>query len=1638
MSNDNIPFMFQPGPAEGNDVLRFAPAEPSAKPVAAPSESVIDSRAAKYTIALEGQDVDTDVLKQAMLYGTMDGFREHLARTKDVQDGMLRNKIVEELATAAATEGRQLTGAEQDTILGLTQADVSKLRNNPKTFLEEEYAKRVIARAHVLEEDTEFDNLAQQDEITSFEQLDAIQQHVAKKEVFQRLAEDVTKLREEQGWVSFAGDVTATMIPTVSWYNLRNLIKDEGPVPFLLGANLEENIRHLYSLPLDKAAEKAEEAVEYLKGRNLLLAERFANAMLSYSGSDEATDNFWNITDLATIVSPVAVAKSAAGAAKSVAASTRNVVSTVADAGAKSAVKSYRDSMTEFVRAISSKKSTPADVLDAAGDTDGAALSRLKEKLDEMIENGPGADIKSWDELKGYTPTLFNPETVFEGATKYLSANTARRLITAANDQSVDILNAMIVDPLRNGYRVSETALRSGLDEVVDIFKKTYRGHEDTILDTRLVDNEKSIGNNFFAEVFLGSKSGTPFKTKLTAQSTAKTYFGDKEGYEIVSHGAGFAIKVQRPIDITSDKVRDQMIVDLRDKGQTPVGNIVAELFRGIRSGEDVLPTAVLEAMKVATYGGSAFAKVVSKSTESFVKVKDSKAFFSFLKAEQNAVNPANPGQLGYYSKSLPEFEQRFYDNVGRAPSEDEASAYFDFVRLNEVDLLSRNLLVYHGKTTTGHVMNELPGFPGKFEGVPRASLPPADPKDYDFYRVLVIREDGSSFHTNSNAIKRKDFDEAKKLVDEGGYGVVQLSPAGQQQIKEIETLKEKLPKGGVDFIVTKRAKTTPLPFNQVPNRSGVHQILTDSYVVRQPTLDVGDSIVRYYDDINLYQTHTEKDAAEFTRRMNVARELFAKAIKQVGPDRKAALKGVKSYVENNLPISYRVFARDFNPKRGRLDANVNIHYTKTGQTVGNSRDIASEFPDKFFVNLSSSKWNTYKDQVNLNYAMQRGDKLSAAVQVGDANNPMYSLRPASYLDPMESIERGLRDVIRGRHFEDLKLGTADRFIAEFGDILDTTVWTKDKQRIDPFMALLNPEFIKNPTPSQADKVRAARVYSARFKQFIGIENEWQKQHNWVAQKILNGVSPEMATGFRKKLYEIINMEDGPSKLKALAFHAKIGLWNPIQLFVQANTLIHTAGIVGPTIGSKATVASMVQSLFIDQAEGLTKHGAKLIKSLGFDEQEFIEVTEAMRRSGFDHVGREIATREQHLQARIMATKVGKIADHGLFFFNKSERFVRRNAFNAAYLEWKQANGARKLTDRDIVKIVNRADLLNNNMSQASNAAWQQGWASVPTQFWSYQVRLTEALLGRRINGVEAAKLLTTYATVYGVPTALAAGTAVIPFMDQWQQYAAKNKIDVDSNVAYNTLTQGLLGAAAQFTFGERTNISERYGPSGLPFVSDIISGDKGVLEALSGATGTVFAEVAADVLPIFPWITDAFIGSHDPAPPSLKDFTDVFTNISSLKVGERIAVGLAIGGHVNKHGEVVDSGYSGIGSVVESVMGLTPARVDEFYTQMLVGKERSTFLAEQRRLASKDAHAMMEAVNEKDREYYQRRVNARLSTFTAKERMDAMTQFFREDKTTTLLEQQLTRLQTRDTPQNDAYWNNLRKKYRIEKGQSE
>lgn len=314
--------------------------------------------------------------------------------------------------------------------------------------------------------------------------------------------------------------------------------------------------------------------------------------------------------------------------------------------------------------------------------------------------------------------------------------------------------------------------------------------------------------------------------------------------------------------------------------------------------------------------------------------------------------------------------------------------------------------------------------------------------------------------------------------------------------------------------------------------------------------------------------------------------------------------------------------------------------------------------------------------------------------------------------------------------------------------------------------------------------------------------------------------------------------KDPLTRLRSATFHTLLGMFNPIQLWVQAQgaAVAMSMNITNPAklgqIFQRQGGLAMIQHVDFNDS---SKINTALAKTFGFSSVDELKAYKSMwDRSGlYDST---LSSADVEAAARGYPTSgdaLKKFLDSGLMFFRAGELFNRRFAFLTAVDE---LGGVAKVQASDTLfkEALSRTNDLILNLGKANRASWQKGFLSVPTQFMQIQTKTIESILGLNgaLTGPERMKLLMGQFALYG-----AAGM----FGGQWalRQIASASGMD---QIDVNEMDEGVLRA---FTGGLTDWFLYQMG-------ADTMGSDRGSL--LNGMDQTLLS-LFTDEMSAFEWM---------------------------------------------------------------------------------------------------------------------------------------------------------------------------------------
>lgn len=1434
---------------------------------------------------------------------------------------------------------------------------------------------------------------------------------ITKQQAFMKLAEEQEAKWKELGIGSKALSIGEGLLPLWNAQRLHNQLVGEGkPLTGLTGSTIETAIENLYRMSPAEAVIAARETVEALAKIDPMLGMSFAQALVSYSSFQKFLDSSMNIADVGTVTSIGgkagittarglnATKNALADIVKSTA--TRrfdmgDVLDGAGDVSKAGIVKGWEifseraartgnpESLFEIRKELPSM-SNPYSVINGyQGSLSNERARRIygmlvgnNEQFAKAVTNAISVDrlekgSKALQVAEKATDELFNmqfPRTVdaiLDIRTVNQAENLQRGVYRAVEigkrpeafpTQEVladykPFFEGRRIPPYANDNPVSANTIgnRSGI---------VYSTNEKTGLTTKVLTS-----SNDNLAILMGRKNATLFDSIEAADRAAKEDYG-LSGYYIRQRGQGYYIEYHKAVNEATADVAQALVTETTNT--TPRGML--NWFAGyVGAGNRRVSQVIAGDMSVSTYGSTGLHEMIRsiaqpiQTLKVFSRKQTYKDFIEFAERQRDMINPVTK-ERGYFSETLHGFEQDWLAHHGYLPSEKISRAYFAYTDLVNKDWMLRNLHMTGNKVRLGLELHDLelsklgengellrvrntPSIEGRtVKEIPWGEVDSnsgilihdLDPDKWEFHRKLTQKKGWT---------QQKKIDHIKELTEKQGYRIIQLSDIGEQTLRDLHG--DLLPKGPINYVLTKNSTSAPLGFKQIPYKPGGHVEYPSGWYVAQPKikhfLGAGDETIKatYYGDEHMHFHPLEGKVRDLTNRYEQARIL----LKNGSPD-------LESYLAKNLPYKLDEWKAKFG--ENGWDINQKF-YTKAGGTnLASQYQLANKYKPKVFERASERSDNVYGQSVEMRFAGERSQTLRGDLPTGSAEAPHWNYKPAKLIDPVTVQLRATSDLLRDTYLGDFKWKSANNFVAEFGSLLETAKGEEGSLVRNPIKHLLDPVWRKDIQGEEGALWTAAKNYRRTTLNLLGEKTDFDKTVWAWQQRMANRLSdvlPDKAQAIVEP-WLLSRSGDVTRYAKAIGYGMQVGILVPHQLLLQAMTMANTIAFTNPLRAPLYLMkAALMRGLFYTDNPSVIKGFAKMATANGIvgKEEHFIESFEAMKRAGFGKVGGEHVYRDAYFNPPLVEGKMGYAYSwlHG--FFNEGERWNRYTAWSASYDRWRSANPFAKFDDAAITDVLRQADMYAGNMSTAGKAAWNKGILSIPTQYAAYPARIAEMYLGKEFTKTERLRAMATYATIFGYGSALGSAAGVWPVGKTIDSYLRDHNIDTDANTFAKVAHDGILSIIAEQALGKQFNVGERLGGAGSDLLRDVSLGKKTLPEALGGASGVLGAlqekpgqSLLVDTAASFgrllnvPLITlRNYLTGETKDPLTYQRLNDFANNFSGYNAWKRWYLMNNLGQYVTKNGKVMDVDITGKQAFFSLITGTMPETVARSYEIM-------------------------------------------------------------------------------------------------------
>ena len=1100
-----------------------------------------------------------------------------------------------------------------------------------------------------------------------------------------------------------------------------------------------------------------------------------------------------------------------------------------------------------------------------------------------------------------------------------------------------------------------------------DLFMKTYRARQAYQRATTLeriegfgdrlgidVPTIRGLAGVHYVEIPIGTKDAKLFQSARSARVSAMHELGLRpDTYEIMQQGNGWYIRVLKPVDETTENVRDKLSLDLASD-RTPVPTLGAWWIQAIKGGTTKVSKGVDTDLKVAVYGSNAMYDSLAKIVRSTMltpfrwKYKnEGKEFVGFIEHQRLLYDNVTKVR-GTFSKNQFELEEAWLKKYDHLPTERQSLAYWTYRQIHDMDKLLRDMSIYRDKARAG-LENHHFTYTGaneilELEGKVIANLD-----------IRAARQAGAGFlvwdknldnlrHIYINNLG--SMDDIKYLQDQG-YKMLQITHYAMERLYESAPVKEQLQRiarnrngVGVDFILTKEFRSSPLPFQQTPNLGGGHHQYDFGWLIRQPKIRGN----KYTGDITLrgFERHRRTDAQYFIHHYEEARRLLKE---ETDSGNRIAASHLDDYVRTHLPDDPAEFRKLFD---NQYDVNVPFVMTESGKSAWVTSKLEMNYPG--IKNVADSPLNLYNTST-LKFMLERGDTPLTIARSGTKENPTWALKPAPMVSALPTMDRAVQHIINNKNFSDVQIKMAERFITEFDDVLDAP------RRVlaeDPLKHLISPTFRSD---ADANVVAAAKNFSIvaqeNLRNLATPETSWYRTQ---IQKLLDNVyqlGGERAGHWLANsslIKRISNPVDAIRSSTAYYF-----LTAPAQFLIQSAGVLNIAAHTSYDTAIQALPAAIYGRIIRDYTgvSNMMEHVFPKLKEWGWSREHFMEAYQAGKDSGFFNISRQHSLNDDLAQMRtIKRGATGSIGDIAMLPFRKGNELVHHAAFWAAYKTWRDANPTAILDDTVKAQLLRDADRMAGNQTTVGMSSLQRGITGIPTSMWGYNMRLWEQLMGldqHNLTKAQKAKMFAHMFLVnsvfYGVPATVGlatfypvADTVKVWMISQGSQVEDKDRnffaqlaMDMDKNGGLSRVALDLFMNGITQYLAPGTNISSRIAPGGNRFFADLI-GDKTAIEIMTGAGGSAVRDMMLAVYPFWASTMEAFTPVDERTGVTIKteDWQRLIMNLGGRGVSQvmRSYWALTLGELMSQQRIQLDE-VTTAEALILALTGLTPSRVD-------------------------------------------------------------------------------------------------------------
>lgn len=1255
------------------------------------------------------------------------------------------------------------------------------------------------------------------------------------------------QVNSETGWDK-AGNYLKGFIPFYNEYKLRGNVDDVGEFAGgPLGENLEQQAQHLLMEPLDDFSRDFPHIMQSLSDSDPALAMQFLSALHGQTTKEKFTQDAFSVANVASLLPIGTVADAAlSGAAKDM---------------TESAFTSQfsREGIIPSSRALVVTSNIPARAVnaEAAGDLQSAAALRVSQFVEEDLKGKANPTARAIERLQD----VLNLDKQGVGSSPGSMSREQVNRIMDQYDAFMGRFTDLILGTMRTMRIPLDRAAPATIKAIQDSLKDKFPGLSNRIFNITNPIYEP-VSNTWFMGMDIGQVDGSLFKSEKQAQIAAN--WNDLRGYEIRQQGLGYHLRVYKSIDEDTDIMRNF----LSETGLSNNKSFKNAVLGWFRSPDDTFGKAEAISRKTAQYPQAKFREFAMQESQaikdllqgkvrtdpltgeplnklrvnarSWLKTWSSRQtwneFKRVLDQSRNLGDVASK-KMGYTFKSPQELSHFYLSTIGREPSYAETEAYFAKSRLDLLDWFSRNSRVYTNKarlgTETWRVFigdqDGKPTFSNYFDGISQPGMPGGD-----FGIALIDGQIGKerffpsgSFMQSEGGLGSQAYNDIRDGVMKGEYKVIELWAPEWRPLEGYG----KLEKQRIRYVITRNAENHPLTWEQVPRRGGGHFDYDYDYYLKQANMKASGGEHWYEGDTTIAALPIRSLGEDAAKHLNEVRLML----------REGQTDAARRYTQDHLPMDFDDIKGWF--ESGRLGYEEPIRVIEKDQLIGNVDNDRLQKQWKNFRN--GVKQGSKNSQYQVEYTGERDNQgLYAINDKGTRNNPLYNWEPAAMVDPITTLNRGLNRIVNSTFMDDYKMSAMQRFMIEAEPYL---IDSPEEKRSSPYFYFSRlPSMFRADVPYEV-KQNLTRNWQ-KIQQFIGQPSQFDTMLHRAEQLLQDWTYDTLGPkGAVAPTWLLHHVKDPVQWVRKLTYDAKLGLFNPGQWLLQ-NQAWTNIWAISPRSAPAGSIGMFfsrwadrnMDEAFLDKIDAM----AAKLKLPGFHvwkPGELKESIKTLKTTNFAHVGGEYASLDIPNAYKFISGRMSDFLDFSHVFFRDGVYTMRLGAWHAAFKEFRQEHPTGKLGPSDVADILNKADMYHANMTRASSTQMSRGVLSLPLQFQTYFLGLTNLFLGKRLGATTGERALARfrlgafYSALYGIPAAV--GLTGLPLGSYWKKTAQEHGYVPGDNWWTTLMNEGIPSMMTNLALGRFYNIGDRYGTPGLDFLKDALQADQPWWTVMGGAS---------------------------------------------------------------------------------------------------------------------------------------------------------------------------------------------------------